>query len=161
MRFDGWTQTTLRDSLKAPESNYIGCRRQPTRMHLCPSLPPYGPALTFHNRPNLKQNLMGSTVCVPTSRRCRPLPSRHFRTSAQSAQHGCYSFQGYQRSKCNAFYFCPRRFDRPLYFCQRCNGAALRSASLPTARRHRSSWPGRLPRVVQVSRLFTHTSRAG
>src|SRR6185437_2783218 len=88
MRFDGWTQTTLRDSLKAPESNYIGCRRQPTRMHLCPSLPPYGPALTFHNRPNLKQNLMGSTVCVPTSQQCRPLPSRHFRTSAQSAQHG-------------------------------------------------------------------------
>ena len=139
----------------------IGCRRQPTRMHLCPTLPPYGPALTFQNRPNLKQNLMGSTVCVPTSQQCRPLPSRHFCTSAQSAQHGCYSFEGYQRSKCNAFYFCPRRFDRPLCFCQRCNGASLRSASLPTARCHRSPWPGRPPRVVQVSRLFAHISRAG
>jgi len=43
------------------------------------SLWPNGPALTFQNRPILKQNLLGSTVYEPTSERCWPPPSRVLR----------------------------------------------------------------------------------
>ena len=63
-------------------------------LHLSPILRPNGPALTFQV-PNLKPNLMGSTVCEPTSELCRPPPSRHFYASAQAAPaRGRYSFEG-------------------------------------------------------------------
>ena len=69
---------------------------------------------------------------------------------------GRYGLEGWQQSKCNALYFSPRRFDRPLYFCQRCEGA-----SLPHARScHHSAQPRsvRPSDVLQVSRLSALTS---
>ena len=58
------------------------CHTSPPQRLISDSLRPNGSALTFQNRPILKQNLLGSTVCEPTSERCRPPPSPG--TSAQS-----------------------------------------------------------------------------
>ena len=51
------------------------CHTSPPQRLISDSLRPNGSALTFQNRPILKQNLLGSTVCEPTSERCRPPPS--------------------------------------------------------------------------------------
>jgi hypothetical protein len=46
----------------------------PTQRLISNSLRPNGPALTFHNRPILEQNLLGSKVCEPTSDHTSLLP---------------------------------------------------------------------------------------
>lgn len=61
---------------------------------------------------------------------------------------------GCRWSKCDAFCFGFRRFDRPVYFCRRCKGAQVQTATCHRSsqpRRDRPSW------VVQVSRLSAHT----